>query len=86
MEIPAQIDGYQVDTVGVPYIGNEEKMREIYGDGDYSIIQSEKEKLKELTIPEGVRYLGQDAFKGCFDLSKLNLPSNPITLGGRCIC
>ena len=81
LEIPAQIDGYQVDTVGVPYIGNEEKMREIYGDGDYSIIQSEKEKLKELTIPEGVRYLGQDAFRGCFNLSKLNLPSNPITLG-----
>lgn len=83
LEIPARIDGYQVETVGAPFISDEEKRREIYGGVDCSVIRSGKEKLKELTIPEGVRYVGEDAFRECFNLSKLNLPSHAVTLGVR---
>lgn len=81
LEIPSYIDGYRVETVGIPYRGDDMRMHGVYGGDEYTIIRSGKEKLKEVTIPEGVRYVGEGAFADCSNLRKLNLPSNPITLG-----
>lgn len=80
--IPAYIDGYQVDTVGLPFIWPDDyELRALYREESFPVILSGKENLKELTIPEGVSYLGESSFEGCINLSKLNLPSNPIEIG-----
>lgn len=83
LELPSHIDGYQVDVIGLRDISEDDyETWAFYKDENYSVILSGKENLKELTIPEGVSYVGRDAFEECPNLSKLNLPSNDgIELG-----
>lgn len=81
LEIPSYIDGYKVVTVGLPYNNDSIVTGWLYGEEKRDVILSGKESLKELTIPEGVNYLGESAFEDCINLSKLNLPSNSIVFG-----
>ncbi len=41
------------------------------------------EKVTDLVIPEGVKYIGQYAFHNCKDLVSVTLPSTTISVGGN---
>lgn len=40
-------------------------------------------KLKEITMPDGVKNIGDEAFSGCTSLKSITIPSSVISIGSR---
>ena len=40
------------------------------------------QKLKEVILPESLKYIGSECFRDCHHLEKINIPANCIFLGG----
>ena len=71
--IPSEIDGYPVKGIGSmewnsPFFGNQREKRD---------------KIKTVTIPEGIEYIGNSAFMDCDSLTEITIPESVISVGER---
>ena len=76
-EIPAEIAGYKVTSIGERCFSNEGNMN-FYTD-DYPAYF--REYIRTVTVPEGVVSIGDYAFEDCFNLIEVTLPESLRTIG-----
>jgi len=48
------------------------------GIADYAFLQT---SITDLVIPQSVKYIGKNAFQGCFSIKEMNIPKNVISIG-----
>ena len=87
VELPQEINGYRIIGLGA----NMEKMQESY-DNFFDLLYmsvffpSEAGKITGITIPEGVEYISLDAFWGCQNLTRVELPDSLTEIWRGAFC
>jgi hypothetical protein len=75
--IPTEIDGYKVTGLGMLYDTFYIYEEEGYSVDEYRIVAKEDMyKVKSITIPEGVKYIGTNSFYGMLKVKDISFPNS----------
>ena len=85
LDVPAQIDGYQVTALGYYAMGNYTALESVtlpdtmttIGNGAFSLCRS----LEEITLPDSLEKIDTAAFFGCEALKTIAIPARVKTIG-----
>ena len=60
------------------------KGKDVVGISEFAF--SDDTKLTAITLPRTVKYIGDDAFRGCTNLSRINMSENLVSIGSYAFC
>lgn len=73
--IPNELDGHKIISIGTGVPSDSSFFNKTYSGGRYW------ENITSITVPEGVKYINDNAFYGCDNLEKITLPDSIIYIG-----
>jgi hypothetical protein len=85
LEIPAEIDGYQVTGVGMLFDSFAYYEEKGYPVEEYRVLSTEDMKqVKSVSFPEGLEQIGTNAFRGMEELIEITLPDSLLKIHSGC--
>lgn len=87
LTLPSELDGYKIvglgqDAFASTYLSSDTGLiSQVSFDTPFCIMGANAEKLKKITLPKELLFIGESAFSGCTNLSSIEFPDNLAGIG-----